>query len=328
MVEPTSESEQKVHKLFIFCLFVFCIVLNFDTNQRKFRSREVQMFPEWICYAEKYISCFETSIALYLSRAPALYIELARTVQRKLWREPLSCPRARSPDVTYWLVQRIPQAWIICCLQEWYFLVWTSLALILGCTLQCSISLTLIIIYKVTKPCISVFVFQTSSSGSISSPIHELVTDGYTLQVWEFGETKTMFPRLETITVNIFESLPADVVKILPDTIAELCLQKVTYGSYGTIRKYNSLCGILIEHFRQLVKLTFIDLRIGNTDAESMLASLRSHEHLKLVRCVYLDLLLFEYIWIHLSIHFLFINNHSGWYILQKPNLERCASIT
>ena len=217
---------------------------------------------------------------------------------------------------------------------SWYELL---LSLILVCTLQCSISHTLIIIYKVTKStCISVFVFQTSSSGSISSPIHKLVTDGYTLQVWEFGQMKTMFPRLETVIVNIFESLPADVVKILPDTIAELCLQKVTYGSYGTIRKYNSLCGILIEHFRQLVKLTFIDLRIGNTDAESILVSLSSLEHLTSVRYVYLDGSSHSVVncWIHfydkvLGYKFSYINNFQVGMNLQKSQFRaKRASIT
>ena len=87
--------------------------------------------------------------------------------------------------------------------------------------------------------------------------------------------------RMEEVTLKIKGCMAADLVRRLPG-MKELSLYQSVY--WGAVDDYPSLCNLIRTHFPHLTRLTFMELRIGNRNAKSILQSLRTHPNLEFVR--------------------------------------------
>ena len=94
---------------------------------------------------------------------------------------------------------------------------------------------------------------------------------------------------VEKLTIYIAEDecITTDTVRQLQfiPMVRELCLEKHPYTDEGSVQDYTSLCDMILQSFpAHRDKVTFSDLRIGNSDAALILRLLRTDNHLKTIR--------------------------------------------
>ena len=92
---------------------------------------------------------------------------------------------------------------------------------------------------------------------------------------------------VEKLTIYVL----ADEGFITPDNVRQLHLPMVRelcldpYTANCSVQNYPLLCDMILQSFpAHLNKVTFSDLRIGNSDAALILGLLRTDNHLKTIR--------------------------------------------
>ena len=143
--------------------------------------------------------------------------------------------------------------------------------------------------------CLFVFCFisQARECEVTSSSSRELRLDDYSLARWRYDSIGTLFPAVHKATLYISDELSVDDLDTLRlPALRELCLKRDPYPDDGCkFTDWASFCEKLCSSFCHIEKMAFIDLPIGNEEAETILSSLRNHQELKEIRYIILKML-------------------------------------
>ena len=137
----------------------------------------------------------------------------------------------------------------------------------------------------------SCFLVQPGDSDT-SSSLSEFGVDRYTLARWSQDSSRMdrLLQRVEKLTIYILREAyvtPATVRQLHLLIVRELCLEKHPYIDWGAVKDYSSLCDMILQSFpAHLIKVTFTDLMIRNTNAALILRLLRTDNHLKTIRYI------------------------------------------
>eukprot|EP00057_Strongylocentrotus_purpuratus_P008427 XP_011662901.1 PREDICTED: NACHT, LRR and PYD domains-containing protein 3-like [Strongylocentrotus purpuratus] len=130
----------------------------------------------------------------------------------------------------------------------------------------------------------------SAKSGSTSPTLAELTVEDKTLRGWQ--DCGSMFDNVKRVTIQVQTMIHCDVIqRIHLPGATELTIQTHEFGIQpaGFHEDPTSLTNALLNISPQLVKVTFSDLVLGNSEMELILQAFRSlHnlKHLKIIRFV------------------------------------------
>ena len=123
---------------------------------------------------------------------------------------------------------------------------------------------------------------------AINESVVEVSVDDKSVPVlWELG-LPAACPQVQKLTISCSENVRSDIIKEACTPFPHLAEFQVDgYSPYPSIQDSASFCNLLVSSCPQLVKLSLVDLDLGNDKARDILQGMSVHGQLNSITYVY-----------------------------------------